>query len=173
MRSNQLSYRAIQRSGVLVSRLRVQKYDKFSKHQRFSQLFLKKNSLFGILGRKSGVRGIELASLSADFGTWLRQIGDLIFQSLGLKIQKAGLKIQSLGLNIQKAGLKIQKAGLKIQSLGLKIQKAGLKSQSLRAGERTQKCGRLSPARCLLLYNKECKTKNARLLFRPRTPPNP
>ena len=138
MRSNQLSYRAIQRSGVLVSRLRVQKYDKFSKHQRFSQLFLKKNSLFGILGRKSGVRGIELAGLNADFGTWPRQIGDLIFQSLGLKIQKAGLK-----------------------------------SQSLRAGERTQKCGRLSPARCLLLYNKECKTKNARLLFRPRTPPNP
>ena len=152
MRSNQLSYRAIQRSGVLVSRLRVQKYDKFSKHQRFSQLFLKKNSLFGILGRESGVRGVELAGLSADFGTWPRQIGDLIFQSLGLKIQKAGLKIQSLGL---------------------KIQKAGLKSQSLRAGERTQKCGRHSPARCLLLYNKECKTKNARLLFRPRTPPNP
>ena len=138
MRSNQLSYRAIQRSGVLVSRLRVQKYDKFSKHQRFSQLFLKKNSLFGILGRESGGRGGELAGLSADFGTWPRQIGDLIFQSLGLKIQKAGLK-----------------------------------SQSLRAGERTQKCGRLSPARCLLLYNKECKTKNARLLFRPRTPPNP
>ena len=125
MRSNQLSYRAIQRSGVLVSRLRVQKYDKFSKHQRFSQLFLKKISLFGILGRKSGVRGIELASLSADFGTWLRQIGDLIFQSLGLKIQKAGLKIQ----------------------------KAGLKSQCLRAGERTQKRGRHSPAHCYLLYN--------------------
>ena len=118
MRSNQLSYRAIQRSGVLVSRLRVQKYDKFSKHQRFSQLFLKKNSLFGILGRKSGVRGIELASLSADFGTWLRHIGDLIFPSLGLKIQKAGLN-----------------------------------SQSLRAGERTQKRGRHSPAHCYLLYN--------------------
>ena len=125
MRSNQLSYRAIQRSGVLVSRLRVQKYDKFSKHQRFSQLFLKKNSLFGILGRKSGVRGIELAGLNADFGTWPRQIGDLIFQSLGLKIQ----------------------------SLGLKIQKAGLKSQCLRAGERTQKRGRHSPAHCYLLYN--------------------
>ena len=125
MRSNQLSYRAIQRSGVLVSRLRVQKYDKFSKHQRFSQLFLKKNSLFGILGRKSGVRGIELAGLNADFGTWPRQIGDLIFQSLGLKIQKAGLKIQ----------------------------KAGLKSQCLRAGERTQKRGRHSPAHCYLLYN--------------------
>ena len=137
MRSNQLSYRAIQRSGVLVSRLRVQKYDKFSKHQRFSQLFLKKNSLFGILGRKSGVRGIELASLSADFGTWLRQIGDLIFQSLGLKIQKAGLKIQ----------------------------KAGLNSQSLRAAERTQKRGRHSPAHCYLLYNKECKTGDERLLF--------
>ena len=132
MRSNQLSYRAIQRSGVLVSRLRVQKYDKFSKHQRFSQLFLKKNSLFGILGRKSGVRGIELAGLNADFGTWPRQIGDLIFQSLGLKIQKAGLKIQKAGL---------------------KIQKAGLKSQCLRAGERTQKRGRHSPAHCYLLYN--------------------
>ena len=125
MRSNQLSYPAIQRSGVLVSRLRVQKYDKFSKHQRFSQLFLKKNSLFGILGRKSGVRGIELAGLNADFGTWPRQIGDLIFQSLGLKIQ----------------------------SLGLKIQKAGLKSQCLRADERTQKRGRHSPAHCYLLYN--------------------
>ena len=125
MRSNQLSYRAIQRSGVLVSRLRVQKYDKFSKHQRFSQLFLKKNSLFGILGRKSGVRGIELAGLNADFGTWPRQIGDLIFQSLGLKIQ----------------------------SLGLKIQKAGLNSQSLRAAERTQKRRRHSPAHCYLLYN--------------------
>ena len=138
MRSNQLSYRAIQRSGVLVSRLRVQKYDKFSKHQRFSQLFLKKNSLFGILGRKSGVRGIELAGLNADFGTWPRQIGDLIFQSLGLKIQKAGLN-----------------------------------SQSLRAAERTQKRGRHSPVHCYLLYNKECKTTDARLLFRPRTPPNP
>ena len=125
MRSNQLSYRAIQRSGILVSRLRVQKYNKFSKHQRFSQLFLKKNFLFGILGWKSGVRGVAPVGLDADFGAWPRQIGDLIFQSLGLKIQ----------------------------SLGLKIQKAGLKSQSLRAGERTQKCGRHSPARCLLLYN--------------------
>ena len=132
MRSNQLSYRAIQRSGVLVSRLRVQKYDKFSKHQRFSQLFLKKNPFSAFWGRKGGVRGIELAGLSADFGTWPRQIGDLIFQSLGLKIQKAGLKIQSLGL---------------------KIQKAGLKSQCLRADERTQKSVRHSPARCLLLYN--------------------
>ena len=96
MRSNQLSYRAIQRAGVLVSRLRVQKYDKFSKHQRFSQLFLKKNPFSAFWGRKGGVRGIELAGLSADFGTWPRQIGDLIFQSLGLKIQKAGLKSQCL-----------------------------------------------------------------------------
>ena len=35
MRSNQLSYRAIALSGIVVSRLRVQKYDIFLLHQTF------------------------------------------------------------------------------------------------------------------------------------------
>ena len=98
MRSNQLSYRAIQRSGVVVSRLRLQKYDKFSNHQNFYPLFLQKIFFFGFLAAKIGLQRAHTAAEKTHFDEEAPPLGRLFFQSLRLIFQSLGLDFPSLRL---------------------------------------------------------------------------
>ena len=98
MRSNQLSYRAIQRSGVLVSRLRVQKYDKFSKHQRFSQLFLKKKFPFRHFGAET--RGAR-----DSIGQFARRLRHRAATSRRFDFAKPGIENSKGGIENSKGGI--------------------------------------------------------------------